>query len=365
MAINVFHIVSDKEWAGAEQYVYDLASELRAHGAYIEIVTRNRRQILNRFRELEVPISILPLKGLTDIESALRFARLIKRGKNIVHVHNAKDAATALLARKISENKNTRVVMTCHTVAKPKRGPIYKRVYREIDKIIFVSELAKTTFLESRSGMNPDRITVIHNSVHHKLQNADKAIDLRLKLNIPADKRLIMFHGRIAPEKGVSVLLRALTQLDKERYHLVIIGAGETKYMGEIKAFIVANQLLRNVTFLGYQDDVQPLLAQCDFGVLPSVWKEPFGLTNLEYMMLGKAHIATTNGAQHEYVKDGRTGILVSPDNYRSLADAIEHLLDDPERCNSIGAAAKEEFDNRLCYSRFYSHLTSVYRSLF
>ena len=135
--------------------------------------------------------------------------------------------------------------------------------------------------------------------------------------------------------------------------------------MGEIKAFIVANQLLRNVTFLGYQDDVQPLLAQCDFGVLPSVWKEPFGLTNLEYMMLGKAHISTTNGAQHEYVKDGRTGILVSPDNYRSLADAIEHLLDDPERCNSIGAAAKEEFDNRLCYSRFYSHLTSVYRSLF
>ena len=77
MAINVFHIVSDKEWAGAEQYVYDLASELRSHGAYIEIVTRNRRQILNRFRELEVPISILPLKGLTDIESALRFARLI------------------------------------------------------------------------------------------------------------------------------------------------------------------------------------------------------------------------------------------------------------------------------------------------
>ena len=82
MAINIFHIVSDKNWGGAEQYVYDLASELRAHQCYIEIVSRNKPQILNRFRELEVPISILPLKGLTDIESALRFARLIKRGKN-------------------------------------------------------------------------------------------------------------------------------------------------------------------------------------------------------------------------------------------------------------------------------------------
>lgn len=365
MAINIFHIVSDKEWAGAEQYVFDLASELRAHNNYIEIVTRNRRQILNRFRELEVPISILPLKGLTDIDSVLRFARLIKRGKNIVHVHSAKDAATAILARKISENKNTRIVMTCHTVAKPKRGPIYKKIYREIEKIIFVSELAKISFLESRSGMNPDRITVIHNSVHHKLQNVDKAVNLRESLGIAPDKKLIMFHGRIAPEKGVSVLLRALTQLDKERYHLVIIGAGETKYMGEIKAFIVANQLLRNVTFLGYQDDVQPLLIQCDFGVLPSVWKEPFGLTNLEYMMLGKAHIATTNGAQYEYVSNNRTGILVSPDNYRTLADAIERLLDDPEMCSRIGAAAKEEFDSNLCYHKFYDRLIATYRSLF
>ena len=365
MAINIFHIVSDKNWGGAEQYVYDLASELRAHQCYIEIVSRNKPQILNRFRELEVPISILPLKGMTDIDSTLRFARLIKKGKNIVHVHNAKDAATALLARRISENKNTRVVMTCHSVTKPKKGPIYKRIYREIDKIIFESDLARRTFEASRHNMNPDRLTVIHNSVHHKLDNRDKAVSLREKLGIAPGKRLVMFHGRIAPEKGVSVLLRALTQLDKERYHLVMIGAGETKYMGIIKAFIVANQLLRNVTFLGYQDDVQPLLEQCDFGVLPSVWQEPFGLTNLEYMMLGKAHIATNNGAQKEYVDDGRTGLLVPPDDYRALADVIEQLIDNPDLCRAIGEAAQREFDSNLSYTHFYQRLTDTYDSLF
>lgn len=365
MAINIFHIVSDKDWGGAEQYVFDLASELRADNRYIEIVSRNRRLILDRMRKLEVPISILPLKGMTDIESALRFARLIKKGKNIVHVHNVKDAATAMLARRISENKNTRVVMTCHSVAKPKGGPIYKKIYREIDKIIFVSDLARRTFEASRHGMKPERLTVVHNSVHHKLENSDKAVDLRSSLGISAGKKLIMFHGRVAPEKGVSVLLRALTQLDKERYHLVIIGAGETKYMGIIKAFIVANQLLRNVTFLGYQHDVQPLLAQCDFGVLPSVWQEPFGLTNLEYMMLGKAHIATDNGAQREYVDDSRTGFLVPPDDYRALAGMIERLIDDSALCAAVGAEAKREFDSKLCYSNFYNTLVDTYLSLF
>lgn len=365
MAINVFHIISDKVWGGVEQYVYDLAAELRAEGNYIEIVARNRRQILDRLRELEVPVSILPLKGLTDIDSPLRFARLIKKGKNIIHVHNVKDAATAVLARHISENRNNKIVMTCHEVKKAKRGIIYKKVYRDIDKIIFVSNLAREAFVESRSGIDPQHMTVIHNSGHRLRDKSIPTIDIRKKYNIPASKRLIMFHGHVSAEKGVSVLLRALTQLDKEKYHLVIIGSGETKYMGIIKAFIVANQLLNNVTFLGYQNCVQPLLAQCDFGVLPSVCRESFGLTNLEYMMVGKAHIATNNGAQKEYIDNETTGILVAPDDFMELASAIEQLIDNPELCARIGGAASRKFDTELSYSHFYNNIINTYKSLF
>lgn len=365
MAINVFHIISDKVWGGVEQYVFDLAAELRADGNYIEIVSKNRRQILDRLHELEVPVSILPLKGLTDIDSPLRFARLIKKGKNIIHVHNAKDATTAVLARHISENKNNRIVMTCHEVKKAKRGIIYKKVYRDIDKLIFVSNLAREAFVESRSGIDPQRITVIHNSGHRLRDKNVPTIDIRKKYNIPASKRIIMFHGHVSAEKGVSVLLRALTQLDKDKYHLVIIGSGETKYMGIIKAFIVANQLLNNVTFLGYQNCVQPLLAQCDFGVLPSVYRESFGLTNLEYMMVGKAHIATNNGAQKEYIDNEETGILVSPDDFRELASAIEQLIDNPELCARIGDAASKKFDTELSYSHFYNNIINTYKSLF
>lgn len=365
MAANVFHIISDKVWGGIEQYVYDLAAELRADGNYIEIVTQNRRQILDRMKELEVPISILPLKGLTDIDSPLRFARLIKKGKNIVHVHNVKDAATAILARHISENRNTRIVMTCHEVKKAKRGIIYKKVYRDLDKIIFVSDLAREAFVQSRSGIDPKRITVIHNSGHRLRDKNIQAIDIRAKYNIPDTKCLIMFHGHVSADKGISVLLRALTQLDKDRYHLVIIGSGETKYLGIIKAFIVANQLLNNVTFLGYQNSIQPLLAQCDFGVLPSICQESFGLTNLEYMMVGKAHIATNNGAQKEFVDDEKTGLLVAPDDYRELACAIEQLIDNPALRTRLGEAASHKFNSELSYSHFYNNIISTYKSLF
>lgn len=361
MGLNIFHIVSGKKWSGVEQYVYDLASELKKCGNYVEIVATKRESILNRFRLLEIPISILPLRRKADIESPIRFARLIKRGRNVVHVHNVKDARMALIARRISENRNTRVVLTCHTVEKAKKGFVHRMIYNDLDGIIFVSELARNEFMLNMPSLDLSKTAVVYDSVKRDpVETA--AFDIRSRYNIAPGKKLIMFHGRICEEKGISVLLRAITQLDKERFHLVIMGRGEVKYLGEIKAFIIANQLLHNVSFIPYQDHVQPLVAQCDFGVLPSIVREAFGITNIEYMMLGKAHITTDNGAQPEYIEDRRTGLLVPPGDYKALAGAIELLLDNDQMMAEMGDAAKREFDANLDYSHFMERINKAFK---
>ena len=73
--INVFHIVSNKIWSGPEQYAYDLALRLRNdNNYYIEVVCKKSEAVFNKFRSLEIPVSILPLKGLTDLDSPVRFA---------------------------------------------------------------------------------------------------------------------------------------------------------------------------------------------------------------------------------------------------------------------------------------------------
>jgi len=103
-------------------------------------------------------------------------------------------------------------------------------------------------------------------------------------------------------------------------------------------------------------------VAQCDFGVLPSVVREAFGITNVEYMMLGKPHITTDNGAQPEYIENYRTGLLVPPDNFAALAGAIETLIDNDALCAEIGAAAKREFDARLDYGHFMNRINEAYK---
>ena len=74
--INVFHIVSNKVWTGAEEYAYGLTAHLiNDPDFYVEVVCRKNEPVLTHFRRLEIPISILPLKGITDLDSPMRFAR--------------------------------------------------------------------------------------------------------------------------------------------------------------------------------------------------------------------------------------------------------------------------------------------------
>ncbi len=361
--INVFQIVSDKTWAGPEQYAYDLISRLKHDDFYVEAVCRKHEAVLNRFRTLEVPISILPLKGLTDLDSPVRFARLLKRGDNVVHVHTFHDAFTAVLAKHIAENDRVRIVMSVHGLTRPRLNYITRKVYREVDKFVFGSQKAFDYYMGKASKIARGKAVVIRESV--LLSHEPCSTQLRSQLGVQPQQALLMFHGRLSHDKGIDTLLRALTQLDKSTYRMVVLGEGQYKFEAKLKGFIVANQMVRNVTFMGFQPNVLPLLEQCDVGIVPSVVPEAMGIAALEYMMLGKPVITTDNGAQPEYITSGQNGLLVKPGDHYALADAIKRLIDDARLRGRMGLQAKADFDSHLNYNHFYQKMTELYRSMF
>ncbi|MBR5726943.1 MAG: glycosyltransferase family 4 protein [Muribaculaceae bacterium] len=362
--INVFHIVTNKHWAGPEQYTYDLAALLRQDDDfYVEVVCRKNPKVLKQFRRLEIPISILPLKGVTDIDTPVRFARLLRKGKNIIHVHSFKAAFMAVMARRISENRNTRIIVSVHGVYKPKKNYMYTKLYKSIDCFVFSSQMARDAFMGKAKKQYADRTVVIRDSVCDS-QLGTAIPDLRRELNMEPQQALIMYHGRLAHEKGLDTLIEALKHIDKSKYHLAVIGEGQPKYKALFKAAIVAGGLVNNVTLLGFRDNILEYLRQADFGVLPSIQPEALGITNLEYMMAGKAHICSDNGAQPEYVIDGENGLLVPAGDEMALAEAINKLLDDTATRSRLGAQAQHDFQEKLDYPVFYQKMTDLYRQL-
>lgn len=362
--INVFHIVSNKHWTGAEQYTYDLVERLRNDDDfYAEVVCRKYPVVLTQYRRLEIPISILPLNGVTDIDSPVRFARLLRKGKNIIHVHSFKDAFMAVMARRISENRDTRVVVSVHGVYKPKSNYMYTKLYKSIDCFVFSSQMAKDAFVGKAKKQYADRAVVLRDSVCDS-QLGTSVPDLRRELGLDSHQALIMYHGKLAAEKGIDTLLGALTHVDKSKYHLVVIGDGQAKYKAKIKGFIVAAGMVNNVSLLGFRNNILEYLRQADFGVLPSIQPEALGISNLEYMMAGKAHICSNNGAQPEYVHDGVNGLLVPPGDEHALTTAINVLLNDTASRSRMGTQAQRDFKESLDYPAFYKKMTDLYRHL-
>ena len=85
--MKIFHTISNKEWGGGEQTVLDLCHRQLADGIEVELCCIPLGSMVERFRVLDVPIHQMPLRGILDLKSALRMAKLLKSGDvDVVHV---------------------------------------------------------------------------------------------------------------------------------------------------------------------------------------------------------------------------------------------------------------------------------------
>jgi glycosyltransferase involved in cell wall biosynthesis len=156
---------------------------------------------------------------------------------------------------------------------------------------------------------------------------------------VPADG-YVLFVGTLEPRKNIGTLLDAWTLLLKRGHRLPklkLVGAAGTD-AGTWLARLQVPPLSGSVEYTGYVPDAdrRAVYQGARLLVLPS-WHEGFGLPALEAMALGIPVVASSRGALPEVVGDA--GVLVSPDDARGLAAAIEGLLTDPARAARLSTA--------------------------
>ena len=349
--MKIIHLVSNKVWGGGELYVLDLATAFAAKGDEVTIVSRDIDVVTRRFKEAGLPVTTMALKGAIDIASPFKLARIIgKEQPAIIHVHNFKDATTALRARTLSRNKNVRIVMTRHLVKAAKR----KSTYNKLDAMIFVSHLAKNEFMSTSPVIDATKVHVIHNSIKHIPGTAECT---------PNKELTLMFHGRLSPEKGIDTLLQAYAMAALPNARLVIAGSGNDKYVKELYNMAEKAGIAQQISWLGHVTDIHPLIEKADIGVCPSRVREAGSLSVLEYMSHGKPVVASNNGSQPEYITTGKSGLLVAPDDIEALAAAMKAMADAGLR-SAIGKAAKKTFEEQLAFPVFIEKIEKVYNTV-
>lgn len=361
MKPTLIHIVSSNRWGGIERYALDISRHFKEEGWDVRVLTRDAKAVDSMFEKEGIPLFHAPLQGFYDYYSIKILSRQLKEINNpvIIHAHGFRNVFTALVARKISGKKDVKVIMTRHKVRRAVDSWILRMVYRNIDALIFVSRAARDRFVATWHNrimpIKADRMHVIHNSL-----NIDEP-----EYTSPTPNRPLtaMFHGPIRADKGLETLIDAMSMLKGKRLRLRIVGSGTPDYLDRIRRRAISRGVMDSIDWHKHVDDPLPLIADSDFGVLPSVQEEAFGLANIEYMAAGRPQVCSSNGAQPEYITDAWEGLLVPPSNPSFLAVAMSKLADDPELRIKMGKRAFVSYRERLSWPHFIKPLTKIYLS--
>jgi glycosyltransferase involved in cell wall biosynthesis len=172
-----------------------------------------------------------------------------------------------------------------------------------------------------RLGVRRDRVRLVANGVDASVFHPRDRIEARRSLGLPGRVPIVLFVGRLEPQKGVFDLLDAFdcVRARLQDAHLVLIGDGVSR--DEVRTR--ASRRSDAVRMLGPRThrEVADWMAACDLLVLPS-WAEGTPNVVLEALASGRPVVATAVGGIPDAL-DPRAGLLVPPRDPRALADAL------------------------------------------
>jgi glycosyltransferase involved in cell wall biosynthesis len=169
------------------------------------------------------------------------------------------------------------------------------------------------------------------------------------------------YLGRLVPEKGVDLLLRAAANVkrDGRDFRLKIIGDGSER--NSLKSVSKELCLEDRVTFLGYQHgpELADTLSDVSVSVIPSRWEEVAGLSAIEPMMRGSLVVAAEIGGLGEMVGDA--GMKFPPGDVEALAACMSRAIDDPDLVRSLGEAARRRALQNFSKEEMMQHHLALY----
>ncbi|TCM78971.1 glycosyltransferase [Rhodovulum steppense] len=290
-------------------------------------------------------------------EATVLARQLRKDGVSHLHNHFASASATvAMLAARLADIDFS---FTLH-------GPsdLFEATHWRLDAkvaearfVACISHFARSQAMYHSAPEHWEKLKIVHCGVEPELYGStDGGTDRDSGLHM-------VFIGRLAPVKGLRVLIAAFAEaLSQEPgLRLTIVGDGEDRTTLEALAAPLGNA----IRFTGYlsQQEVTALLARADALVLPS-FAEGVPVVLMEAMASGKPVIATQVAGVAELVENGVSGYLVPPGDATALADRILRLAADPEARRAMGRAGRAYVEREFDIRREAVWLASLFRGM-
>lgn len=318
--------------------------------------------ITARGRALDAEVLSVPDRGPFDLSVIRRLVGICREHRVAVwHAHDYKSNLLGLLIRPFHRMQ---LVTTLHGWTNMSgRMPLYAKFDKWSLKFYRAAICVSHDLLDEcrRWRVPRDRCHVVYNAIDTEDYRRQHTVaQAKAALGIPADGLLIGAVGRLSPEKGFDLLIRAVCQLRQGGLPLSLWIAGDGAARGDLEKLIAELGCQEHVKLMGHVADPKPLYEAMDLYVLSSIRE---GLPNviLEAMAMQTPVVATRVAGVPSLVEEGSSGLIVEPGSAEALSGGIRRLAEEPALRDSLAAGARRRVEERFSFARRMEKIVSIY----
>ena len=359
--MRILHLLDHLGLGGAQTALAALLEAWPAESDQISVVGLGCAADLRaQLRQTSAVVDVRTLDGNRwSWRPVTQAAAVLREGQfDIVHTHLCKSICTALWAR---SHFRSALIAQLHSDLRRDYLPVrlaLRRWHSRLDLLVGVSR--HTTDAAARTlDISSAKLHTIHAAL--RAQRTSTAACAPRPWRKPAF--VVGFAGRLAAEKGLTYLLQAQAQLQRQQRPLATVFIGDGPLRGPLEQEAAERGLRERVVFAGRQAEPAAWISACDVLVFPSL-TEGLPMAVVEAMALGVPVVASHVGGVPEVIRQGETGLLVAPRNVADLCRAISALADSPPLRQRLAETARREIVPRFQPHAVARQWRDLYRSL-
>ncbi|MDH5570149.1 MAG: glycosyltransferase [Gammaproteobacteria bacterium] len=367
--MKILHIIDSDGIYGAEVMLLNLMREhvLMGHEPIILSIEDNHNESKYSLYQEATKRGLSAIKvelkrGFRPGSSAL-FMKIAKENSiDIIHSHGYKGNILLGIIPKIQ--RSTPVISTIHgwtSVRKFSKLWIYslldKFFLKRLDAVVYVNPLTPNV-IHHKKAFHIDNGIPEHQFNRQIIEKTDQET-----VKFCQDGYIIGCISRLSEEKGIANLIEAISLALNKLPDIKLLIIGDGPLLNELKQLVNKYGISSSVLFSGYRENAYNYLAFFDLFILPSI-TEGLPITVLEAMQASVPVIATKVGAIPKVLANGDNGIIVNPNDSRSIEKAIYLARSQPELLKFMIIRSKNDVAEKYSCHRMANDYINVYNKV-
>lgn len=366
--MKILHVSGATAWGGNEQQLVDLIFGLEKINVDNLLFCFKDSPLVNYCKQHNLNFCDVPDTKAYSYKLAKSLKKCVEVYKpNVIHLHTS-NSVTFYVLSDILFSLNVPAVFSKKGISSKKKGlSAFKYNYKNIRKVICVSEAVLNSFKLTLKPRNHHKLCVVYDGIKIERSQNKCETDLRKKFSISKDKVLIGNIANHARAKDLVTFVKTVNYLVNEmkikNVHFVQIGK-EGKHSPDFLPLIDAYNLQDYITIAGFLENAMDAISQLDVYLMTSE-REGLPITVYEAFLEKIPVISTKAGGIPEAIKHNENGLLSEIKDFKHLAKNISYLINEEEKQKDFAAKSYNLLLEKFTTKQLAVNTLKIYKETF